>query len=53
MEEPRDKNSLTKLWCKVGQNALMINRLNEFLKLIDIAVTAVWRTNILSVCWDI
>jgi hypothetical protein len=38
MEEPRDRNPLTKLWQKVSQNTLMVQRLSEFIK---IAVTAV------------
>lgn len=33
MEEPWDKNPMSKLWQKVGQNALMLNRLFEFIKL--------------------
>jgi hypothetical protein len=41
MEEPTNENPLTKLWRKVGQNALMINQLNEFLKLMDVAITAI------------
>jgi hypothetical protein len=40
MEEPRDKNLVSKLWQKVGQNALMLSRLSEFIKLAEIAVTA-------------
>lgn len=41
MEEPRDQNPVTKLWVKVGQNALMLNRLSEFIKVAEIAITAV------------
>jgi hypothetical protein len=40
MEEPRDKNPVNKLWQKVGQNALMLSRLLEFIKLVEISVTA-------------
>jgi DNA primase large subunit len=40
MEEPRDKNPVSKLWQKIGQNALMLNRLSEFIKLAEIAITA-------------
>lgn len=41
MQEPRDQNPLTKLWVRLGQNALMVNRLSEFFKLAEIAITAV------------
>jgi hypothetical protein len=41
MEEPRDRNPLTKLWQKVSQNTLMTQRLSEFIKVAEIAVTAV------------
>ena len=41
MEEPRDVNPLTKLWVKVGQNALMLNRLSEFIKVAKLAIIAV------------
>jgi hypothetical protein len=41
MEEPRDKNPMNKLWQKVGQNALMLSRLSEFIKLAKLAVTAI------------
>jgi DNA primase large subunit len=41
MEEPRDRNLVTKLWEKIGNNALMLNRLSEFFKVAEIAVTAV------------
>lgn len=41
MAEPFDKNPLTKLWGKVAQNGLMRSRLSEFIKLSNIAVTAV------------
>jgi hypothetical protein len=41
MEEPRDRNPPTKLWQKVSQNTLMTQRLSEFIKMAEIAVTAV------------
>ena len=41
MGEPRDQNPLTKLWLRVGQNALMLNRLSEFFKVAEIAICAV------------
>jgi len=41
MQEPRDQNPLTKLWLRIGQNALMLNRLSEFFKVAEIAITAV------------
>ena len=40
MEEPRDKNLMSQLWQKVGQNAIILNRLSEFIKLVEIAITA-------------
>jgi hypothetical protein len=42
MEEPWDRNPLTKLWQKVSQNSLMVQCLSEFMKLAEIAVTAVF-----------
>jgi hypothetical protein len=41
IEEPHDQNPLTKMWQRIGQNALMLNRLSEFIKLCEIAVTVV------------
>jgi hypothetical protein len=41
MEEPRDRNPLTKLWQKVSQNSLMVQCLSEFIKAAEIAVTAI------------
>jgi len=41
MEEPRDQNPLTKVWVRIGQNALMLNRLSEFIKVAEIAICAV------------
>jgi hypothetical protein len=41
MEEPRDINPVTKLWEKIGSNALMLNHLSEFFKIADIAVNVV------------
>lgn len=41
MEEPHDVNPITKLWTRVGQNALMLNRLSEYIKIAEIAITAV------------
>jgi hypothetical protein len=41
MEEPRDRNPLTKLWQKVSQNTLMVHGLFEFIKIVEIAVTAI------------
>ena len=40
MEELQDKNLMSELRQKVGQNALMLNRLSEFIKLAEIAITA-------------
>jgi hypothetical protein len=44
MEEPRDKNPVTKLWEKIGSNALMLNRLSEFFKVAEIVMTVVLRS---------
>ena len=41
MAEPRDANPVTKLWQKVGTNGLLLNRLSEFIKVAEIAITAV------------
>jgi hypothetical protein len=41
MEEPRDKNPVTKVWKKVGQNVLMLSRLLEFMKLAKITFTTI------------
>jgi hypothetical protein len=41
MEEPHDHNPMTKMWQRIGQNALMLNRLSEYIKLCEIVVTAV------------
>jgi hypothetical protein len=41
MEGPHDQNPLTQMWQRIGQNALMLNRLSEFIKLCEIAVTDV------------
>jgi hypothetical protein len=41
MEEPQDRYVLMKLWQKVSQNLLMVQRLSEFIKIAKIAVTAV------------
>jgi hypothetical protein len=41
MEEPRDRNLITKLWKKIGSNALILNCLSEFFKIAEIVVTAI------------
>jgi hypothetical protein len=41
MEEPHDMNLVTKLWTKLGSNALLFSRLSEYMKVANIAVTAV------------
>jgi hypothetical protein len=41
MEEPRNRNPVTKLWKKIGSNALMLNWLSKVFKVAEIAVTAV------------
>ena len=41
MEEPQDRNPLTKLWQKVSQNTLMVQRLSKLIKVAKIVVTAV------------
>jgi hypothetical protein len=55
MEEPRDKNPVTKLWEKIGSNALMLNRLTKFFKVAEIAVTTVLGSvedKRIFPCWD-
>ena len=39
IEEPREKNPITKLWEKIDSNALMLNCLSKFFKVAKIAVT--------------
>jgi hypothetical protein len=41
IEELRDRNPLIKLWQKVSQNLLMVQRLSKFIKVAEIAVTAI------------
>ena len=41
MEEPRDENPLTKVWVRISQNALMLSRLSEYIKVAEIAIAAV------------
>ena len=41
MEESRDENPLTKVWVRIGQNALMLSRLSEYFKVAKIAIAAV------------
>ena len=41
MEEPRDENPLIKVWVRIGQNALMLSRLSEYIKVAEIAVAVV------------
>ena len=41
MAKPKDVNPVTKLWEKVGQNGLMLSRLSEFFKLVNIAIYSV------------
>jgi hypothetical protein len=41
MEKPDDINPVTKMWQKLGCNALLLNKLSEYFKLADIAVTAI------------
>jgi hypothetical protein len=41
MEQPHTLNPVTKLWQKLGCNALLLSKLSEYMKLAHIAVTAV------------
>jgi hypothetical protein len=41
MEEPWDRNPLTKLWQKVSQNTFMVQQLFEFIKVAEIVVTTI------------
>jgi hypothetical protein len=43
VEEPKDKNLVIKLWEKIGSNALELNCLRKFIKIAEIAITAVLR----------
>jgi hypothetical protein len=38
MAKPFDINPVTKLWVTISNNALFIQRLSEYLKLVEIAV---------------
>jgi hypothetical protein len=38
MDEPFDINLVTKLWVTMSKNVLFIQRLSEYLKLVEIAV---------------
>jgi hypothetical protein len=40
MEELRDMNPVTILWEKIGSNALMLDRLSKFFKVVEIVITA-------------
>jgi hypothetical protein len=40
MEQPHTLNPVTKLWQKLGCNALLLSKLSEYMKLAHIAVTA-------------
>ena len=41
MEEMVDENLVSKVWIRIGQNALMLNCLSEFIKLAKIAMCVV------------
>jgi hypothetical protein len=41
IEEPHDMNPVTKLWMKLGSNALLLSCLSEYMKVANIAMTAV------------
>jgi hypothetical protein len=41
MEQPYTLNPVTKLWQKLGCNALLLNKLSEYIKLAQIAITVV------------
>jgi hypothetical protein len=41
MEQPHTLNLVTKLWQKLGCNALLLSKLSEYMKVAQIAVTAV------------
>jgi hypothetical protein len=42
MEPSLDKNLANKLWQKLGCNALLLSKLFEFMKLLEIVVMAVF-----------
>jgi hypothetical protein len=41
MEAPHDVNPVTKLWQRLGCNGLLVSRLSEYMRLAEIAITAV------------
>jgi hypothetical protein len=41
IEPPLDKNPTGKLWQKLGCNALLLSKLSEFMKILEIVVTVV------------
>jgi hypothetical protein len=41
LEAPYDVNPVTKLWQKLGCNALLLSKLSEFMYLAEIAITTV------------
>jgi hypothetical protein len=43
MVEPFDVNLMTKLWIIINKNGLLIQRLNEYLKLVEITIVLVFR----------
>jgi hypothetical protein len=44
MVEPFDVNPMTKLWIVINKNGLLIQRLNEYLKLVEITIVLVFRS---------
>jgi hypothetical protein len=44
MVEPFDVNLMTKLWTIINNNGLLIQKLNEYLKLVEITIVLVFRS---------
>jgi hypothetical protein len=41
MEKPKDENLVTKLWCQLATNSLLIVHLSEFMKLVELAIVQI------------
>jgi hypothetical protein len=38
MEKPKDENPVTKLWCQLATNSLLVVHLSGFMKLVELAI---------------
>jgi hypothetical protein len=41
MEKPKDENPITKLWCQLATNSLLVVHFSEFMKLVELAIVQV------------